>query len=556
MNRGASDLMQGQPHQMQAMPKKLNTRQGSVLVLSYFLVATMLGLVMPQTMRSLNNVTVARRTVDNAQLYHYAEAGADRALKLVKDVPDFGSSLKAPTAANAPYACANPGNPPAWCYGPAPLPNAAGTFSVRATDVCSTVNGAPGVCAVGKELIGGSWGVRRYLVVTTTLTKGTVPTDDDSVSQHDIVIDVLRRPGSTNPKGSVFATDQVIVGSGAKLYGDIVSQGGGAKAVILRQRATVQGKIKAGRAGGALQPSQYPVVSSDPVLCCQTSDAIRVARNATVLNDSGSIIASENVVNAPNDPMAPSWRTDASLMNMLYANNPTPTVDPVHEMPPRPCVPGGIISIAQDVVQDFSTGTNVSNGWKEYCFDSLRLYQNAVARFVGDKVRIVVRNPVPAGGGMANKWALITGKSTKVYSVRSTQPADAPLDPRNPAAELTKLKALEVDVSDLNSSSVPGVRLMSQSKLYGSIYAPKSTVMLGARSEEVDPPADDDPPLVVGDEEYDPDSEVTMGGFVIGKIVQLRSRATLDMNIATDSSKGEGEFDGIRVRAWRSRRIK
>ena len=504
--------------------------RGSVLILSYFVVAVLLGLAVPQTMRSVSSVQLESRAVNDRQLWMLAEAGVDHGIKILKDKTNeaFGDyyNNNLPSAPIDPgFACSDfntywrcwpgPDVGPDGLSGWVRIPRV-GWYKIRAADVWNSTG-------VGKQIVNATFGYRKHLEVTAVSERTR-----DTVIQ-DLILDVTRVPWSTNPNGSVLGFEKLVVGSGAKLIGDVEVYGGNSgtnatKFLWIKKNAYVEGKVKVGY-------NLQNMPADDANLCCGTSDAIRIGPGGAIMSSGKVTVADTNGLNyaAPPEDL-PRWRLDSNG-NLKPKPGPNPT--------PIPSTCSATEVLPQGTVRTYyQAGQPVDvDGFIIYCFESLRLYKDSRAQFEGDKVKVLSK-----GTDATYQNAITAGTNSLIFSF---PPGDPSPDPTKPNGHTQ----LELHVT---AGTTRGVRLMGKSQLYGSVFAPHVVVMLGARSE-TDTTVEDDPPLDGSTEELDPESQVDVTGFVQGREVWLRGKSTLDMRVKQGSNQG-GDAVKIKILAWRCRR--
>ncbi len=501
--------------------------RGSILLVSYLLVAILLGLAVPQTMRSMSSIQLEPRAADDLQLRQLAEASITDAIRVLrmKENADLGYFYDKGPASDPASTSQFPCSP--WdyywrCYHPGgdksvvkvevpSQPNSLGSYTLKVADVWNSYD--PNFQGFGKAIISGNFITRRQVHVETTLNK-----TKDSMA-CDLVMDIKRVPTSNNINGGVLGYEKVVIGSGATLSGDVTVYGSNSprnkdKFVWLKKNANVDGKVLVGFAGQSIPHTSGPTGR----LCCDTDDAIRLGYGATITSGKTTLATTTGIDSSQPKALQPGWREDPDG-NLLGALSPTP--DPA----PYVCGGGAALVLTGDThtyLKNDPSVLGVIKGFVTYCFDSLQIRSNAKVQFEGDKVKVIVK-----GTTVLLDDSIKVGTNTTVFSFPT---GGTPGDPSQPGGHTQ----LEFHVT---AGTTKPVRVMGKASLYGSIAAPGVPVYLGARSD-TDTTVEADPALDGSSDDLDPNSSVDVPGFIQGKEVWLRSNGTLNMRVRQGSNKG------------------
>lgn len=444
--------------------------RGSVLLLGYFVVVVMLGIAIPQTMRSMSGVRLEQRFANQQQLAHAAEANLDQTVRTLWITPTLG---------NAPYT----GGCGGWdCFSGTVLygiaPNSA-QIQVRTETTVSTTGMV----------------TRDHKRIRVSAISGLT----SQVATYEAIVEV---EGPASP-GIRVGKRLLMKGGGAipsELRADeIVSYGGQifpgqGPPIELQGQTSIYGRVL------VETPLDGSLADDDLLLlCCANvgSPSYISLANGTIYSSGGELLAvgePVGVVN-PSHPEAPGWTgatfapepildssgvcSDASASTDLEIGvseqwNFCPTTDTT-----------GTCDPAQKI------GRVAPDGAVEYCFHSLDIAQSATAAFQGDNVRVYL-----TGHFGEPKRAIRTQPQITIFSFKPGAPA---IPSQANVGELS---------INIHASNAPDVQLKfgGSAAIWGSINAPFSEVLLGVGSDIIDLPM---PTYIVAD-----NLEVSSGSHV------------------------------------------
>ncbi len=422
--------------------------RGSIVVTAYFVLVAIMGVAIPQTLRSVSNARVAHRYADQDRLSEFMEAGLDRAIFLLYAQPQFGDTDD-DGQPGAIADCSGGGTP--WdCY--------AGTNCYS-----GTYNPPGSSCAIRARNLGSFQNAgmtrltRKQVRITSTLSATGEQRALEAVVEVVQPYQVL-----------VHSRDGVRVGSNASLEMPVRIISSGADVVHVANSGIIKGKVTVGN----------PVPGVE--LCCNNAAANKDAIALEAAGTPGSLrrtsdgasmtLPIENGVTMPGDQDAPqfwpvSWGPLADAIVPPVSQCASPLADPnipINEV--WTFCPEG--ETCMNGATNGDIGKVQPDGSMQYCFQALQLNQNAQVKFMapaGGKVDVIA-NGQSGGTGRAFYF----GVNTRVLScptVGSCGDATASIIPR-----------LTVHVPSGNGY---GVYLRQDGRLYGDIDAPNALVTMG-----------------------------------------------------------------------------
>lgn len=462
-------------------------RRGSIIIASYFLIAILLGLAIPQTTRSLSSVRLETRYLDRVQLGHGVESGIDQALRYFRNQPNFGDTTNAdvPTCTMAGFAD--------WDCMPASaisIPPDLQTLSIRARNDPNDPTW---------RLQAGKYRRRRYVRVL-----GSSRHTNDQIIQ-EAVVEVRRRIN-----GGSITRNSFRVGPDGRYFGSARVYGDGVQAVDINDRAIAYGKILVGYPGQSLPHNEAN-------LCCGNASAVRLGPTAQIRDsaDTRTLATQAGGRIPPGHFEHPDWGLDApptiesvspcsgSAGGIEVPVSATWTFCPVGDTDNR-CLNGGAF--------DGRLGTVASDGTIAYCMDFLRMRNGATAQFKGNAegtVRLIANGFNPGTG-----LSVHTGPSTTLYSFPQ---GATPAPPSGTPPEFMVHTA---------QGNTHGVQLEHATMFYGSLDVPEATITVGTGTA----------------------TTVDISGTLIGSEINLRDSAVVHVQPGLG---GPGAVDYLRIIGWR-----
>lgn len=243
--------------------------QGSVLVLSYFTIVVLLGVAIPQTMRSLSSVRLESRAAGEVSLRQIAEAGLDEAIQVLHTRAFFGfpgATGAAEDAANTNYQAGGMGvgtctpPPPGWTLQWDCLPSttvlpgypSGNAYTLYVQDVTPSEGG------IGRS---GQWVRKRIRIITRYPT--SAPGASDFVLEAIVV--VTRKWEETGLRvGSHLIVsagngieDNIVHGEAIYVYGPVTGNAAGDSPIHVGGDQAIWGKV-------------YVNPSPPSPICCDT----------------------------------------------------------------------------------------------------------------------------------------------------------------------------------------------------------------------------------------------------------------------------------------------
>lgn len=437
--------------------------RGSILVVSYFVILTLLALTIPQTMRSFSSMQLESRYVDTMKLGSATEAGLDDVIHYLWDNPTFGAPLPnwaswSPATSlpglTAPYVVQvqnvkeTPGMPPTYLKrirvtGTSKMTNQAGSYEML---VQVEQQESTGVVQAGRRIVMG---------IGNATNRTTITADEVAVYNG----------GQLYPPGDPPGTDPLIdAKGGSRIYGHV-----------------------------RIQPPSGPL-PPDSKLCCDAADlpyislgwssaslfaSIRYTDSYGIEQDAAT--KQSGIVDS-NSEYAPKWITGGGTFN------PTP---PAAQSPT--CGNAGYREVATNETKVFcQEGDNnpacsvylpvavAADGTKEYCLDSLWVRgggnstSHGTAVFVGNKVRVYLKGSFPYN---SVNYAMRSEPNSVIYGCPESSLMCGSTNPQSS----DRTSSFSVNVHDGNSLDAK-IRFAGHAEFYGSVNAPYNEIIFGSNA--------------------------------------------------------------------------
>ena len=435
--------------------------RGSTLIVSYFVVVMLLGLAIPQTMRSMSNIQLATLFAGNRKTWQVAEAGLDDAIQYLRSssaTAKFGIGVSPCPAPDSTWDCL-----------PMPTQPWRQLTGVGEYRLMAKNEGSP-------TTLLGLYTVRKRVRIISRLSPlGQVSTEEALVRVEQEF------------NGGIHVRGTMRLGQSAGFRGSTTFFSGAPDTLRLVDGSILEGTVIMGHAQGGL--SENPPSGSD--LCCDMSDPIR---STNPLPDEDAIVIGGTGRIMRDDGVAWAGPTLANVTGILMPADPKrPLWWPLPEAPsslepqasPNVCgSPPTIADVPQDAAQLFcpsddpdptssctyKIGQRRDDGSILYCLQSLKVRMGGSAKFKGESYnRIEV---------MTTTQAATSGSTVYIGQ-------DAVVLPVYPNGSQFVLFS-EPGVPKLTLNIPQGnpykVELQPRGRSYGTINAPNVEVSIGQNS--------------------------------------------------------------------------